>query len=333
MKKIIALCMSLLLAALLLVPACAAAADPDGSFGAYEHVFIFGVDGAGRFFGETDTPNFDRIFQNGAVDHTARAETITVSAQNWGAILSGVSYLRHGLTNDIAGSTERSSSTAYPTIFKHARASFPDAELAAFSNWGAITKGIVENDLDVTKVQISDDEKLTDAICEYINAGNAPKLFFSQFDSVDHVGHELGSKAPEFFAQIQTVDGYLGRIYDTLAANGLLDSSLIIVVADHGHTVAGGHGGLTMRETNTVVAVAGKTVVSGGKLDRDTRNRDVSAIALYALGIERPDYMSSRVPANLFTGVAGERRSVKNELADTILSKLAWLVTLCTAWV
>lgn len=331
-KKILAICMSLMLTALLAVPAFAAA-DEGGSFGAYEHVFIFGVDGAGRFFGETDTPNFDRIFQNGAVDHTARTETITISAQNWGSILGGVSYLRHGLTNDVAGSVERSSDTAYPTIFTYARRAFPDAELAAFANWSAITTGIVENDLNVTKMQISDDEKLTDAICAYLNDGNAPKLFFGHFDSVDHVGHELGSKAPEFFKQIQTVDACLGRIYDTLAENDLLDNSLLIVVSDHGHTIRGGHGGLTMRETNTVVAAAGKTVVAGGKLDRDTRNRDVSAIALYALGIERPDYMSSRVPANLFVDTAGERRIVKNEWADTILSKLAWLVTLCTAWV
>lgn len=332
MKKWFALGLCLLLTALLIVPSFGAVAD-SGSFGAYAHVVILGVDGAGRFFGETDTPNFDRIFQNGAVDHTARAETITISAQNWGSILCGVSYLRHGLTNDIAGSTARTSDTEYPTIFKYARDAFPDAELAVFTNWAAITKGIVETDLGVTEVQISDDEKLTDAICDYYNEGNAPKLLFVQYDSVDHVGHDKGSKAPEYFEQIQTVDGYIGRVYDAVAQNGLLDSTLFILVADHGHTIRGGHGGLTMRETNTVLAVAGKTVVAGGKLDRDTRNRDVSAIALYALGIERPEYMSSRVPADLFTDVAGEKRSVKNEWKDTILSKLAWVVTLCTAWI
>lgn len=332
MKKTVSIMLCLVLLASCALTALAADGG-SGSFGAYEHVFIIGVDGAGRFFGETDTPNFDRIFRSGAVDHTARTETISTSAQNWGAILCGVSYLRHGLTNSIAGSTERTSETEYPTIFKYARDAFPDAELAVFTNWPAITKGIVENDLDVTEVQIGDDGELTDAICDYFNEGNAPKLFFTQFDSVDHVGHELGSKAPEYFKQIQTIDGYLGRIYDTLAAKGLLEDSLFIVVSDHGHTIRGGHGGITMRETNTVVAAAGKTVVAGGKCDRDTRNRDVSAIALYALGIERPDYMSSRIPADLFADVAGEKRSVKNEWSDTIISRLAWIVTLCTAWI
>ncbi len=332
MKKALSFVLCFVLLLSLTVPAFAKTAET-GSFGAYEHVIILGVDGAGRFFNEVDTPNFDRIFKNGAVDHTARTEMITVSAQNWGSILGGVSYLRHGLTNSVAESKERSSSVKYPTIFKYAREAFPEAELAAFANWSAITVGIVENDLNVKKVQISDDELLTDAICEYFNAGNAPKLFFGHFDSVDHEGHRHGSKAPEYLSQIAIVDGYIGRIYDTLAENGLLENSLFIVVSDHGQTISGGHGGLTMRETNTVVAATGKTVIPGGSFDKNTRNRDVSAIALYALGIERPDYMSSRIPANLFADTAGEKRNVKYDLVDTILSGISWIITLCTAWI
>lgn len=331
MKKTISLVLALILA--LCCGSIAFAADERGSFGAYEHVFILGVDGAGRFFRDADTPNFDRIFKDGAVDYTARAETVTISAQNWGAILGGVSYLRHGLTNSIVGSKERSSDTKYPTIFTYARRAFPDAELASFANWSSINFGHIENDIDVRKVTIGDDEKVTDAICEYLREGNVPKLFFSHFDSVDHVGHELGSKSPEFVRQIETIDSYIGRIYDTLVQQGLMENSLLIVVADHGHTVRGGHGGLTMRETNVTVAAVGKTVIPGGTMDADTRNRDVAAIALYALGIERPAHMSARIPANLFTGVAGEKRDVRHEIPDTILSALAWPVTLCTAWI
>ena len=334
MKRIVSLALVMILALCCTGAAFAADnTDADGSFGAYDHVFILGVDGAGRFFRDADTPNFDRIFKDGAIDYTARAETVTISAQNWGSILGGVSYLRHGLTNGKVESTERSSDTQYPSIFTYVRRAFPDAELASYSNWGAINVGHIENDLDVTKVTIGDDEKLTDAICDYFSAGNAPKLFFTQFDSVDHVGHELGSKAPEYFAQIETIDGCLGRIYDTLVRQGLMENGLFIVVADHGHTIRGGHGGLTMRETNVTLAVAGKTVVPGGTLDKAARNRDVAAIALYALGVERPEHMSARIPANLFTGVAGEKRSIRNEIPDTILSALAWTVTLCTAWI
>ena len=332
MKKIICVLLSLLLAALCVSPAFAA--EQEDTFGAYDHVFIIGVDGAGRFFKDADTPNFDRIFADGAVDYTARAETVTVSAQNWGAMLTGVSYLSHGMTNESTGANERSSDTRYPTIFKYARDAFPEAELAAIVNWDNIAYGIIENDINATKIYPDNgDEGVTDAICDYFNAGNDPKLFFVQLDSVDGVGHSLGSKAPEYIQQIETVDGYLGRIYDAIEANGLMENGLFIVVADHGHTVAGGHGGLTMRETNVTLAVAGKTVKKGGQLDKLARNRDVAAIALYALGIERPAHMSARLPADLFADVLGEPRSVKNDALDNFVSLFAWLVTLMTAFI
>ena len=333
MKKTISVLLCVLLAALCAVPALAAN-ETAGSFGAYKHVFIIGVDGAGRFFEEADTPNFDRIFADGAVDHTARAETITVSAQNWGSILTGVSYLQHGMTNDSTGANERTSDTKYPTIFSYVRKAMPDAELCAIVNWDNIAYGIIENDINVTK-QYPDngDEGVTDAVCEYFNAGNEPALFFLQFDSVDGVGHSKGSKDPEFISRIETIDGYIGRIYDTIAEKGLMEDGLFIVTADHGHTVSGGHGGLTMRETNVVVAAAGKTVKAGGKLDLDARNRDIAAIALYALGIEKPDHMTARIPCDLFEGVNGEMRNNIKDPGDWILSRLAWIITLFTAFI
>ena len=329
MKKAISVLLSLVLVVLCASPALAA--NSDDTFGAYDHVFIIGVDGAGRFFRNADTPNFDRIFDDGAVDYTARAEIITTSAQNWGAILTGVSYLTHKLTNEITGEKERSSDTKYPTIFKYARDAYPDAELASIVNWSNIGKGIIENDINVTKLYPGDDEAVTDAICDYFNAGNSPKLFFVQLDSVDHVGHESGSRSQEFIDQIETVDGYLGRIYDAIEANGLMENGLFIVVADHGHTLTGGHGGLTLRETQVTLAVKGKTVKDGGTMDADTRNRDVAAIALYALGIEKPSHMSARVPSDLFEDVKGELRPTGSDLLDRVLSSFTWLLTLSTA--
>ena len=326
MKKLISCLLVLALALGLTLPSFAG----EGPARPYERVFIIGVDGAGRFFNEANAPNFDRIFADGAVDYTARAEIITTSAQNWGAILTGVSYSKHGLTNDILANNERSSDTANPSIFTYARRAFPRAELASFVNWNPINYGLIENDINVNKQNPGDDEAVTNAICDYFNAGNQPTLFFVQLDSVDHVGHDKGSKSAEYIQQIETVDGYLGRIYDAAADNGLLENALFIVVADHGHTPTGGHGGLTMRETNVTLALSGKNVVKGSSLDKIARNRDVAAIALYALGIERPDYMTARIPANLFEGVKGEARPIQNDWRDGILARLSWILTLIT---
>ena len=79
------------------------------------------------------------------------------------------------------------------------------------------------------------------------------------------------------------------------------------------------------------LAAAGKTVKKGGKMDVDTRNRDVAAIALYALGIEKPSHMSAKIPANLFEGVWGELRPTGVDRLDRIVSYFAWLVTMFTA--
>ena len=133
--------------------------------------------------------------------------------------------------------------------------------------------------------------------------------------------------------QIEIVDGYIGRIYDTIAENGLIENSLFIVVDDHGEMISGGHWGLTMRETNTTLAVKGKTVVKGANMDMFTRNRDTAAIVLYALGIERPSNMTARLPGNLFDGVDGETRPFFKDIPDSILSAFTWIITLCTFWI
>lgn len=326
MKKVLSLIMSFLLLAGITAPASAFAYEP--SYGVYKHVFIIGIDGAGSFIEKANTPNFDRIFGSGAVTYNARTEVRTNSADNWSSILKGVSFLKHNITNDNIGEQEMTSDIEFPTVFTYVRGAMPDAKLASFVNWNAINVGIVETDIGVVKGNYPSDEEVTNLICNYLNEGNDPALMFVQFDSVDHVGHDTSSDSAEFISQIEVVDGYLGRIYDTVAAKGMLEDSLFIVVSDHGHLRQfGGHGGITMDESMTTLAVRGKTVITGGKLDKFTRSRDVAAITLYALGIERPNNMTARIPGNLFLGIKGEIRPVYKDPLDWMLSNLSWIIT------
>lgn len=323
MKKIICLLLSAVMLLLFMCPASAFAYEP--SYGVYKHVYIIGVDGAGRFFENADTPNFDRIFESGAVKYNAHTETNTNSAQNWGSMLTGVSFFKHGLTNDNTGKTQKMSDVEYPTIFNILRNSRPEVELASFVNWQNINYGIIENDVDVTMGNVKDDKAVADMVCDYINNGNEPTLLFVQFDSVDHIGHDgFGSDSPEFLNQINIVDGYVGQIYDTLNENGLLEDALFIVTADHGHLRQyGGHGGLSMDESVTTIAISGKTVITGGQMDRITRDRDIAAITLYALGVDMPSYFSSRIPSDLFIGVDGTPRFIMKDPLDFITSTLS----------
>lgn len=323
-KKVLAVLTALTVSVLVTIPAFASGEDGESSFGAYSRVIILGVDGAGSFIEQADTPNFDRIFENGAVKYNARAEFKTVSAQNWGAMLTGVSYINHGFTNGSLSKYERTSDTEYPSIFALVRDKMPEAKLASVCNWSPINHGIIETDIGVDKINPGDDDKVTEAICDYYNAGNDPALLFVQFDSVDGAGHSHGNSSSEYLDQINIVDGYIGQVYDCLDENGLLDDALIIVVADHGHTKAGGHGGITRGESLVTLAVSGKTVIPGADMSSGTKNRDVAAIALYALGVEQPAHMTAVVPGNLFCDVPASPRPVGDGVLKFIVKLLTY---------
>ncbi len=327
MKKIISVILCLVMAFGVTSTAFAAPAG-ESSFGAYKHVFIIGIDGAGRFFKENNTPNFDRIFADGAVKYDVRTEVPSDSGPNWASMLTGVSYYKHWIHNGNSGEEQRTSDTRYPTVFTYARRAYPDCELASFCNWDNINFGMIETDINVTKVHVASDPDLTTAICDYFDAGNAPAIFFVQLDDVDAAGHGYGSESEQYKSAIERADGYIGRIYDAVERNGLMEDGLFIVTADHGHTIRGGHGRFSMRESTTTIAAVGKTVVAGGQLDRSTRDRDIAAITLYALGIKQPFNMSARLPGGLFENTKGKIRNFIVEPLDSIISPFMWIVTL-----
>ena len=295
MKKSLSILLALLFV-LCAMPVCAA--ENGGSFGAYEHVFIIGVDGAGAAFSQVESPCFDHIFGDFAYRHDAKTETVTISAQNWGSILTGVDCATHGFTNGGLEAAERDSSTGVNTIFYDVRKNLPQAELVSFNNWDAINHGLIETDLGVTKINRSSDAQVVDAIEAYLSDGNAPALMFVQLDSVDHAAHTWGGFSDEYYASVREIDRQVGRIYNAVTKSGLMENGLFILVADHGET-ADGHGGDTPEEHAAVLAAVGKTV-NRTAMNENVHNRDVAAIALYALGIAQPDYFISTVPPELF---------------------------------
>lgn len=307
MKKITAviLCITLMLSCA--VPAFAAG-KADGSFGAYKHVYIIGWDGSGAAWGNYDTPNFDRIFGSGAVKYDCRGEMPTISAQNWGSILCGVSCDVHGFTNDNTADDLRYSDTDNGTIFRFVREKMPKAKLVSISHWHNINKGIIENDLKVKKIWRQSDPMVVDAICGLFGAGYKPALMFVQLDDVDHAGHSYGGQTEGYEKAMIKADKQLGMIYDGIAKAGGMEDALFILVADHGEANNGGHGGDTREEYSCTVAMTGKTV-NNITLPEGTRNRDVAAIALYALGVEQPGYMTAKVPAGAF----GEEHALNTE--------------------
>ena len=270
----------------------------------YKYVVVIGVDGAGAFFQNTDTPNIDAIFENGAITYDCLTANPTISAQCWGSLLHGVVPSVHGLTNSIAGSTPYPTDSKFPSFFRVIRENDPNAILASFSHWKSINIGIVEDGIDVYKVGGLSDAALTAEIIKYLS-DNIPTAMFVQFDEADGAGHSSGYGTATQLAKITEIDGYIGQIYEAYEALGILDETLFIVTSDHGGSGTS-HGGLTDAEKYVMFAAAGKTVENGEI--QDIEIRDTAAIVLHALGYVAPETWTARVPSGLFEGVvAGER--------------------------
>ena len=270
----------------------------------YSHVIVVGVDGAGAFVRNADTPNFDRIFQNGAVTFDALASKPTISAECWGSMLLGVGPEVHKLTNSIVSTTPYPTDSPFPSLFRRIRTAMPEAKLGSFCDWNPITYGIVENNLDVTNATARD-EQLTPMICDYIRESK-PEFLFVQFDSVDGAGHANGYGTAAHLQRIHEVDMLINRIYEAAAEAVILQDTLFMVIADHGGANTpegkGTHGGWSDAEKYVTFAAAGKTVQQGTV---GTMNiRDLAAIVLYALGLEMPafaeDGWTAQIPAGLF---------------------------------
>lgn len=272
----------------------------------YEYVIVIGVDGMGNFNRNIDTPNFDRIFLNGAVTYNCLSMVPTISAQNWGGMLLGCNPLVHGLTNAIVGSRPYENE-AIPSVFRRIREVYPDAVLASYCNWNPINYGIIENDIGVDCQTADDDDDLTDKIVAKIS--DKPDFFFIQLDDVDGAGHRYGYGMEGHLDAIKKADEHVGRIYDEYCRQGIIDDTLFFVISDHGG-YRKSHGGYSEGEKYVFLAAAGKGVCSGEIGAAYTK--DISSIVLYALGIDLPEYYdngySSQVPSGIFEDNAVEYR-------------------------
>ncbi|GIP26825.1 nucleotide pyrophosphatase [Paenibacillus sp. J23TS9] len=268
-----------------------------------QRVFILGMDGAGNFIQNTETPNIDAFLQKGAVTYNAQAQSPTISAECWGSILHGVIPEKHQLNNDIAATQVYPSDSPYPSVFRLAREAWPEAKLAAFSSWTPINSGIIEEDLGIHKESLPDAE-LVGAIQSYLEQNNDVKLLYMQLDEPDGAGHKYGygPDSPEYLKAISKNDELFGLVLESIEKRGLLEDSLVILLTDHG---GGGdhkysHGSDHPMDKNVFWGCVGPGIEAGAALP-ELFIVDTAAVAAYALGLKQPDSWDAKVPVSLFS--------------------------------
>lgn len=282
----------------------------------YSHVIVIGVDGAGGWFKDADTPCFDRIFENGAVTYNALSSKPTISAECWGSMLIGTGPEIHKLTNRRVSLFPYPLWSKHPTLFSRIRKAYPNAELGAYCDWKPIIHGIVEKFKNVSHFSAKDKE-LTPIVCDYIRE-KKPDFLFIHFDSTDGAGHENGYGTQKHIKAINEVDKLIGDVYSAIAAADMLEDTLFIVISDHGGTNdkngKGSHGGWTDEEKYVTFAAVGKNI--NNTRIKEMNIRDLAAIVLYAKGIDIPDFnekgWTSQIPEGLFADFIGEYRDISH---------------------
>lgn len=278
----------------------------------YKHVVVVGIDGMGNFLTKTPTPNIDRIFENHAKTFKALSMSPTISAQNWCSMLIGCSPEVHGYTNSNIGKVRKNT---FPSVFERIREALPDAKIAAYSHWEALVEGLINDDLNVSKGYAKSDEIVCNMAVSAVS--EKPDFMYVLFEEVDKTGHECEYGSEKYLEVITREDGYVGKIYEAYEKAGIIDETLFLVITDHGG-IRNGHGGYTDEEKYIFLAAAGKDVPKGTIGYAYTR--DLSAVILYALGIEFPKYeeggFTSQIPDGIFPEISGSYYKVAPKRFD-----------------
>lgn len=281
---------------------CVSCSGPEPVAGAdYDSVIIVGLDGAGHFMDKE--PIFEKVFSDHSiVNYNCTAMFPTSSVENWGALLHGVEPdALHVSTLSL--DTQRFPYPELPSIFQLAREAYPNADLASFCEWNPINYGLIEPSANVKKEPDLYDqgcpygpEKVAMLTFRYLLAHD-PKLMFVHLNGGDATGHAggYGYGNPKYMSALSFDAGVISMI-DQMTD----DRTLLVVVADHGGTPEGTHGGPSPDESNVICAFKGRTINPDYELSSSFTLCDACAVVLQALGIEKPAFMTGNVPAGFF---------------------------------
>jgi predicted AlkP superfamily pyrophosphatase or phosphodiesterase len=89
-----------------------------------------------------------------------------------------------------------------------------------------------------------------------------PRLVSLYFEQLDKAGHDYGPDSAQVRQTLAELDGTIGRLYDGLAARGLLDRVDLVVVSDHGMAKVGPRHAIGVED---MVDPGDATVISDGQ--------------------------------------------------------------------
>jgi len=258
-----------------------------------KHVVVIGLDGTSPDgIAHANTPAINALKARGSWSMHARGVMPTVSSPNWASMIMGAGPEQHGVTSNnweldkapfppIA----KGSGGMFPTMFGVLREQHPRAVIGVFHDWEGFGRLLEPKAPDVLVHPKGPDETVAKAIA-FIKE-RKPELTFIHIDSIDHAGHEQGHGTPQYYEAVSKVDVLIGNVVEALTQAGMLDSTIVLVSADHGG-VGKKHGGETLAELEIPWIIAGPGVRKGYELKNPINTYDTAATVLSVLGVKQP---------------------------------------------
>lgn len=240
-----------------------------------------------------NTPTLHRLAGGGAVDWEATTVEPSVTLPAHTSLLTGLSVAEHGVTfND---TPEGCPPIDPPTFVALAADAGYKAAIVAGKQKFCIYDQ--RETVDYT-FATEGDRSVAERVVALLYEGY--QVIFAHFPNPDYFGHSTGWMSETYMNELYSTDFQVGRIVDALDALGVLDTSLIIITADHGgHDF--GHGTTMPEDMRIPWIIFGAGVQSGTTL-HGIKNADTAPTALWALGLPLPEGDYGRPVTEAFSG-------------------------------
>ncbi len=236
-------------------------------------------------------PNVRRLMSRGSFSMWAQTTAVAITLPSHVSMLTGVRPRRHGIEWNDDLPLSKPIYPKVPTIFELGRkAGKSTAMVTTKLKFNILNKPDTIDWCWTPATDAVGDELGVEHAIEILNA-HQPDLMFVHFSEVDIVGHGKGWGTEEQLAAAGHADEHLGNVLEAYRAKGLLDSTLVIVSADHGGT-AGSHGADDVNSRTIPWIIAGPGIRQNFDLTRvgdlQIRTEDTFATACDWLGIDLP---------------------------------------------
>jgi len=229
-----------------------------------------------------DTPNLDHLIARGAVSWKAQTVLPSVTLPGHASMLGGSSPDVHGVRwNSYAPDRGY---VPLPTLFSVAH----DAGLSAamFVGKAKLEHIAVPGTVDTFAFVIGGDAQVAGKAAEHLRQ-DAPELLFVHLPDVDATGHWHGWLSPPQLDAVARADEAVGILLHTLEEMGWLDSTFILVTADHGGSGTS-HGGSDPESMTIPWIVAGPGIRAGYEIKGAVKVYDTAATVAWGLGLLLP---------------------------------------------